>query len=331
MNSNTKNLTYNESEVYWKKYQKFFPEDLRINDNNLPIEEWWHWKDVHIHLDRMIVPDSNLKGIFIHGAGGNGRLFAPYARMLQLHGYDIVSPDLPPYGLSYRESSKPIEYYDWIKILTEFIEQEFKRDGKPIVLLGASIGGMLAYHVACMSTQVKGLIVTTFVDTNNPKVRDHIAPNKVVSRVGKFMMDTLPSLLDSIRIPVSMVSRMNLITNNPELTKLIIKDSRAAGTKIPFLLLRTFLNMKPVIEPEHFDKCSILLIHPEIDPMTPFTLSEPFYNRLNCEKKCVILEGTGHFPIEQPGMEQMKIAILNYLAEIENQNTVANVYFHQQG
>lgn len=32
VNSNTKNLTYNETEVYWKKYQRFFPEELRINE-----------------------------------------------------------------------------------------------------------------------------------------------------------------------------------------------------------------------------------------------------------------------------------------------------------
>ena len=41
VNSNTKNLTNNETEVYWKKYQRFFPEELRINEKNLPKEEWW--------------------------------------------------------------------------------------------------------------------------------------------------------------------------------------------------------------------------------------------------------------------------------------------------
>lgn len=176
---------------------------------------------------------------------------------------------------------------------------------------------MLAYHTANMSKQVKGLIVTTFVDTSNPKVRDQIAPNKIMSRLGKFTMDTLPFLLDSFQISVSMVSRMKLITNNSELTKLIINDSLAAGTKISFRFLRTFLNMKPMVEAEHFDCCPILLIHPELDPMTPFSLSEPFYNRLNCKKRCVILEGAGHFPIEQMGLEQMKTAIFSFIREVE--------------
>jgi len=318
VNTYTKDLTYNETEIYWKKYQSFFPEELRLNEKSLPTEEWWNWNDYHIHLDRFIVPSSKIKVILIHGAGGNGRLLGPYARMLQVHGYDVVSPDLPPYGLSYSESLKSMEYNDWIKIITEFIEQELNRDGKPIVLLGASIGGMLAYHAASMSKQVKGLIVTTFVDTSNQKVRDQIAPNKVISRLGKFTMDSFPFVLDSFSISVSKVSRMKLITNNFDLTNLIMNDPLAAGTKIPMRFLRTFLNMKSMIEPEYFDICPILLIHPEVDPMTPFNLSESFYKRLQCKKRCVILEGAGHFPIEQPGVEQMKTAILNFLMEIEN-------------
>ena len=318
MKFNSRNLAYNETEVYWKEYQRFFPEELRIDENNLPTEEWWDWNDCSIHLDRMSVLESKIKVILIHGAGGNGRLLAPYARMLQLYGYDVVSPDLPPFGLSFTESLNSMEYPDWLKLITEFMEQEFKRDGKPIVLLGASIGGMLAYHAASMSEQVKGLIVTTFVDTSNQEIRDQIAPNKLMSRLGKFAIDSFPFVFDSIRIPVSKVSRMKLITNNLELTRLIMNDSRAAGTKIPLRFLRTFLNMKMIIEPESFDVCPILLIHPEVDPMTPFSLSESFYNRLKCKKRCVILEGAGHFPIEQPGIEQMKTAVLNFLIEIDD-------------
>lgn len=318
MNSNIKHLTYNENEVYWKGYQRFFPEELRINESNLPIEEWWNWNGSHIHLDRMLVPDSKIKVILIHGAGGNGRLLAPYARMLQLHGYDVVAPDLPPYGLSYSETLESTDYRHWIKIITELIDQEIKRDGKPIVLLGASIGGMLAYHAASKSKQVKGLIATTLVDSSDPKVRDQIAPNKLFSRLGKFLMDTFPFVLDPFQISVSKVSKMHLITNNFELTKLIMKDPLAAGTKITLRFLRTFLNMNSQIEPENFDICPILLVHPQIDPMTPFELSRSFYERLHCKKSCVILEGAGHFPIEHPGLEQMKIAVLSFLIEIEN-------------
>jgi len=32
----------------------------------------------------------------------------------------------------------------------------------------------------------------------------------------------------------------------------------------------------------------------------------------------VILEGAGHFPIEQPGLEQMKTALLKFLLVVED-------------
>ncbi|TXK84827.1 alpha/beta hydrolase [Paenibacillus sp. N3.4] len=310
-------LTYNESVIYWKQYQKFFPEDMQINEHHLPEEEWMIWNDVHIHLDRMPALHAKLKIVFIHGAGGNGRLLAPYARVLQQNGYEVVSPDLPPYGLSYTNSLQSLDYQLWIDILTELINREIKRDGKPVILLGTSIGGMLAYHTAVQSKQVKGLIATTFVDTSDGKVRDQLAPNKLISRLGKFCMDKLSFLLDSLQIPVHYVSRMQLITNNVEMTKLIKKDAHAAGTKIPLRLLRTFLAMKPVIKPENFDICPVLLVHPELDPMTPYSFSEPFFNDLKGEKACVILEGAGHFPIEQPGLEQMNAAVLSFLRKVE--------------
>ncbi|MDN4492611.1 alpha/beta hydrolase [Ureibacillus aquaedulcis] len=317
MDSFIERPTYNDTEVYWKHYQAFFSDELQIKENNLPTEEWWNWNDCQIHLDRLPCPESKTKVIMIHGAGGNGRLLAPYARMLQLHGYEVVSPDLPPYGLSSAKQITSIDYQHWIQIITDLIEREIEQDGKPIVLLGASIGGMLAYHAASRNKKVKGLIVTTFVDTSKSKVRDQIAPNKVMSRSGKFIMDTFPYLLDSFRISVSRVSRMKLITNNSQLTQFIINDPLAAGTKISFRFLRTFLNMKPLVEPENFDSCPILLVHPELDPMTPFELSEPFYNRLKCKKAYVILEGAGHFPIEEPGIEQMREAVLSFIKEIE--------------
>jgi len=36
----------------------------------------------------------------LHGAGGCGRLLAPFGSLLHAHGYEIVLPDLPGYGLS---------------------------------------------------------------------------------------------------------------------------------------------------------------------------------------------------------------------------------------
>lgn len=312
-------LSYNKTEKYWHQYQQFFPEGLQINDSRLPTEEWWQWNRYNIHVDRMDALDAKVKVIFLHGAGGYGRLFAPYARMLQLHDYALVSPDLPPFGLSYSTKKQPMAYQEWIHLIGDFVEEEVKRDGKPIVLLGASIGGILAYQVACLSPHVIGLIATTFIDPSSQQVRDQIAPNKLMSRFGKFLVDHFYLFLDPVRISVTKVSRMHLISNQETLTKLIMNDPRAAKTKITLQFLRTFLNMKPIIEPEHFDRCPVLLIHPEQDFITPYTISEPFYQLLQCKKQLVMLEGAGHFPIEQPGVDQMQSAVLSFLQDRERE------------
>ncbi|KQN96285.1 alpha/beta hydrolase [Paenibacillus sp. Leaf72] len=308
---------YNNNSSYWESYQRFFPAEIQLKENNLPTEEWWQWNNGEIHLDRLLAPESPLKIVLVHGAGGNGRLFAPYGKMLQKYGYEMLAPDLPPYGLSQLSPpSKSIRYEDWIQLLVDLVESEYKRDGKPIVLLGASIGGMLAYHVAARSPYVQGLIATTFVDTSDAAMRLQLAPNKYVAVYGKWLMDACPILLDSFRLPVSKVSRMNLIANHPELAQLIMEDPRAAATRVPLKLLRTFLNMTPEVQPENFNSCPVLLVHPEADPMTPYAFSESFYNRLACPKKLVLLEGAGHFPIEQPGLEQLSAAVLQFLANL---------------
>ncbi|MDK8191908.1 alpha/beta hydrolase [Paenibacillus sp. UMB7766-LJ446] len=131
------------------------------------------------------------------------------------------------------------------------------------------------------------------------------------------MMDQFPGLLDRIRISVKQVSRMQLITNNSDLTRLIMNDPQAAATRVPLELLRTFLNKKPEVDPEQFDQCPVLLVHPELDPMTPLRFSQSFFDRLKVEKECVVLEGAGHFPIEQPGLNQLEEAVLRFLHKIQ--------------
>lgn len=308
--------SYRTTHLYWKQYQSFFPEEVRLGENNVPEEEWWESHGIHVHIDRLPVADSPVKILFIHGAGGNGRLLAPYARMLQQHGYEVISPDLPPYGLSYALQGTRMNYELWITLLDALMEREYEKDGKPFVVLGSSIGGMLAYHASVRNTHVKGLIATTFVDTSNPDMRDQIAPNRFVSRVGKRMMDLFPGVLDAVRISVKRVSRMDLITNNKDLTRLIMNDPQAAATSVPLELLRTFLNKKPEVSPDQFSQCPVLLVHPEIDPMTPLQFSQPFFKRLAVEKQCVILEGAGHFPIEQPGLRQLEEAVLKFLLKM---------------
>ena len=74
-------------------------------------------------MDRLPVADSPVKILFIHGAG-EWQVTRPYARMLQQHGYEVISPDLPPYGLSYALHGTRINYELWITLLDALMERE---------------------------------------------------------------------------------------------------------------------------------------------------------------------------------------------------------------
>ena len=68
----------------WKKFQPYFPEDWRINEQNAPQEYYWKWRDFDVHIDhyKSINKQKKFKLILLHGGGGNGRLLSPVAVFL---------------------------------------------------------------------------------------------------------------------------------------------------------------------------------------------------------------------------------------------------------
>jgi pimeloyl-ACP methyl ester carboxylesterase len=78
------------------------------------------------------------------------------------------------------------------------------------------------------------------------------------------------------------------------------------------------MNYKPVVPPEEFTVCPILLTQPEKDLWTPFHLAEFFLKRVKkVDVKIVMLENAGHYPLEQPGLDQMHEAIISFLKGVE--------------
>jgi pimeloyl-ACP methyl ester carboxylesterase len=74
------------------------------------------------------------------------------------------------------------------------------------------------------------------------------------------------------------------------------------------------MSYKPVIEPEAFDICPILLTQPAEDHWSPLHLSQPFLSRIKrVTVDTVMLENAGHYPIEQPGLRQMHDAIVAFV------------------
>lgn len=299
-----------DSHAMWRAYQAHFPARLRCTE--APSEEYWRWRGLDVHLDRVTAPASPIKLIVLHGAGAYGRVMAPAAVLAQRYGYETVAPDLPGYGLT-RVPRRDMTYPLWIDCVTDLIEMERARDGKPIVLFGVSLGGLLAYQAAARSPHVVGLIATTLADPRETAVRRGFARFALLGTAGLWLLERLARITDGLPLPMAAMSRMQHISNKPALSAIVMRDRLGGGNWVPARFLRTLMTTPPAVEPEQFTSCPVLLAHPGVDRMTDIALSRRFFDRIAAPKRMVVLDGASHMPTEHPGIDQLEAAVLAFM------------------
>jgi alpha-beta hydrolase superfamily lysophospholipase len=299
------------TEDHWARYQGFFPERYRLTKTNLPVEEWWSWRGAQIHLDRYASGNAPLTVLLLHGGGGYSRLLAPLAVMLRARGFSVVAPDLPGYGLSLAPA-RFFTYDAWVDCASDLLREEHARR-LPVVLFGLSLGGYLAYQVAARTRIASGLMATTLADPRAPLVRDQFAKSMMLSRVGVPLMRGIGAPMSSLRIPMRWVAKMDCIANDRALADIICADPLGGGKRIPIGFLRSLFSMQPILGPEAFDLCPVLLAHPGDDRWTTLAASRPFFDRIKSPKKLILLEGCGHFPIEEPGVTLLENSLVEFL------------------
>lgn len=295
----------------WVKIQPFLPQANRLTADNLPKEYFIPILDMDIHIDhyRPVSPKGRL--ILFHGVGGNGRLLSCIALPLARAGFEVICPDLPLYG--YTRYISDVTYDTWVTCGTEIVKYYQEKEDIPTFLCGLSAGGMLAYQAACESRNIKGLIVSCILDQREKAVIRNSANNPLLGIMAKPLMAALHTFAGRVRIPMKWIGNMKAIANHKELVEILIKDEKSSGVKVPVNFIYTMLNPQIKTEPEQFTQCPVLLAHPGDDRWTDIELSNLFYNRLSCEKRTVILEGAGHFPMEEIGLRQMEQACIRFL------------------
>jgi len=306
-----------ETEQLWRRYQPFFPEGMRCTPATTPREDWWRWRGLDVHLDRVDVPTSPVTVIVLHGAGAYGRVMAPAAVLAQRYGYATVAPDLPGYGLTtvpWRDMTYPL----WVDCVVDLIAAERARSAKPIVLFGVSLGGLLAYQVAARAPagSIVGLVATTLADPREREVRRGFARLPFLGTGGLWLLEKLARLTDGLPLPMAYMSKMGNISNRPELSRLVKSDRLGGGSWVPARFLRTLMSTPPDIEPEAFDRCPVLLAHPGVDRMTDIAVSRRFFERLAAPKRMVVLDGASHMPTEHPGVDQLEAAVVEFMKPI---------------
>jgi len=302
----------------WRDLQEYLPERLRLADEAAPSEEFWDWRGHRVHLDRYVNADAPAKIVQHHGVGTNGRQMslivgAPLAR----RGFETVALDNLGYGLTQVKPGTVPSYEDWVDLVVDFLAYEQSRDDRPIVLYGLSAGGMLTYHVAAKAPKgtLRGIVGMTFLDQREQQVRDDTSHDKMTSRLGVPLMGLLARTPAArVTVPMTLASKMSALVNNRAALKIMTADRTSAGNWVSVRFLASYMNYVPAVEPETFAACPVLLTQPAEDRWSPLELSQPVLSRIRrVPVDTVMLTNAGHYPIEEPGLQQMQDAIAEFV------------------
>ncbi|MEQ8406567.1 MAG: alpha/beta fold hydrolase [Oceanicaulis sp.] len=304
-----------EDESAWRAIYDALPDGLAPPKPYAVQEEWRRIAGFDVHVDRWIAPSARARIILLHGGGGHGRLLGPFAWSLALHGFECLCPDLPGYGLTRAPKKSKLVYDHWREVAAGLIEAERQRGGA-LFVFGLSMGGMLAYDACAMTGAADGLIATCFLDPTRKAVRRAVVRQPWMAGLIDPLFKATPRALDGLMIPMALAGNMKAIANDPALTRAVLADKRAGGNAMPTGFLRTWMTSPPVLAPESFDACPVLMIHPEDDRWTGVDISDGFFDLLPVLKRRVLLRGAGHFPVEQPGASQLDKAISELCAAL---------------
>lgn len=101
------------------------------------------------------------------------------------------------------------------------------------------------------------------------------------------------------------VAPMELIANDRGLVEEVLQDRRGGRGTMPLGWFRSLLETRPAVAPESYVGPPVLLLHPGRDRWTPLGISQRFLERVAGRTEIVVLEGCGHFPVEEPGFTRL--------------------------
>ena len=82
-------------------------------------------------------------------------------------GFGAVLPDMPGYGLTGVPRGR-FTYETWVACARDLAVAERDRSGRPVIALGGSMGGMLAWHAAAAGAPLTGIAATALLDPAGP-------------------------------------------------------------------------------------------------------------------------------------------------------------------
>jgi alpha-beta hydrolase superfamily lysophospholipase len=281
-----------------------------------PVTQWLRLTTgTTLHLHRHPAPGEPAATVIVlHGGGGHGRLLAPAGVLAQQLGAEAVAPDLPGYGHTVVPDRRAVRYADWVDAVVELADH--LRSERPLLIVGASMGGRLALDVAHRlgPGRVGGAVATCLLDPRRPDARAVLARHELLVRAGLPVLRAMHGVLDRRLVPIRWLAPIDSIANNPALARACATDPLGAGVSVPLGFLRSWLEHDPGYEPATFAACPVVLAHPGDDRWTPLGVSRSFLDELTVPSRLIVLDGCGHFPVEPGAVAGLRTAAEHLLA-----------------
>ncbi len=291
------------------RYAAFLPADRR-GRVAAPRQTWMDWRGRRVHIARGGDPNTaKARGILVHGGGGYSGALWPLAGLVAGNrdgiGVEILAPDMPLYGYTEEPDPGRVRYPDWIDLLCDIIAAERARDDRPIILFGASMGGMIAYEAAHRTGAVDAVLATCLLDLTDPAALAAVSRIKIAGPLTGPILRVAGSLLGSVRVPIRLLADMSAMSRDPGLSTLCATDPRGGGVSVPLGFLSSWLTYEHT-PPERYRGAPVTLVAPAADTWTPPELSVRFLERIAGPTRVELLENCGHYPIEEPGLSRLE-------------------------
>lgn len=205
----------------WAAYSAFYPPELRAQIT-APEHTWWPWRGNHVHVACTHNADAHARVLVIHGAGGHSGALWPIASLIAAQGIDVSAIDLPLYGLTKTPHPQDIRYQDWVNVLVDYIDAH--SDNRPLILVGASIGGLLASEVAARSRRVHAVVATCLLNPRTWQAQAHMTTFGPFGVLSGLVAPLARGPITRIMIPMRWVANFRRMSRNPQLSALCARD-----------------------------------------------------------------------------------------------------------
>jgi alpha-beta hydrolase superfamily lysophospholipase len=299
------------------RYARFLPADTTPMAE--PTHTWWEWRGRQVHIARGgVSSESDVRAMVIHGGGGWSGALWPFAAAAIAEGTEVLLPDLPLYGDTVDPDPAGVRYRDWVDLLCDLVTAERARDSRPLILFGASMGGMLAYETAARTGDVAAVAATCLLDMSDPRARVAATRYAWMGRPTPALLRAVDPVLGRLRVPIRWLADMANMSIDPRLSRLCAADPKGGGARVPLGFLNDWMRY-PHTAPERYAGAPVTLVAPAADRWTPPELSLRFLHRISAPTRAVLLERCGHYPAEEPGLTQLREALRDVLTEVVGQ------------